>query len=120
MTTAKLFWAGRSQAVRLPKEFRFRGGEVRIRRHGNAVILEPSGQRAAGATGETRARRLFSMTRYLLDANAVITLLNDKTSNAAQRLRREKPDDVAIPAIVVHESCLMARSRAVAPRRIWP
>lgn len=41
MTTAKLFWSGRSQAVRLPKEFRFRGGEVRIRRHGNAVILEP-------------------------------------------------------------------------------
>ncbi|MBV8738993.1 MAG: antitoxin [Alphaproteobacteria bacterium] len=43
MTTAKLFWSGRSQAVRLPKEFRFRGEEVRIRRHGNAVILEPIG-----------------------------------------------------------------------------
>jgi tRNA(fMet)-specific endonuclease VapC len=43
------------------------------------------------------------MTQYLLDANAVITLLNDKTSNAGRRLRREKPDDVAIPAIVVHE-----------------
>jgi len=41
MTTAKLFWSGRSQAVRLPKDFRFRGGEVRIRRHGSAVILEP-------------------------------------------------------------------------------
>jgi antitoxin VapB len=41
MQTAKLFWSGRSQAVRLPKEFRLRGGEVRIRRHGNAVILEP-------------------------------------------------------------------------------
>jgi antitoxin VapB len=41
MTTAKLFWSGRSQAVRLPKDFRSRGGEVRIRRHGNAVILEP-------------------------------------------------------------------------------
>jgi antitoxin VapB len=41
MATAKLFWSGRSQAVRLPKDFRFRGGEVRIRRHGNAVILEP-------------------------------------------------------------------------------
>ena len=39
--TAKLFWSGRSQAVRLPKDFRFRGEEVRIRRHGNAVILEP-------------------------------------------------------------------------------
>ncbi|MGA8615017.1 MAG: type II toxin-antitoxin system VapB family antitoxin [Xanthobacteraceae bacterium] len=41
MPTAKVFWSGRSQAVRLPKEFRFRGEEVRIRRHGNAVILEP-------------------------------------------------------------------------------
>jgi antitoxin VapB len=41
MQTAKLFWSGRSQAVRLPKEFRFEGKEVRIRRRGNAVILEP-------------------------------------------------------------------------------
>lgn len=39
--TAKLFWTGRSQAVRLPREFRFAGDEVRIRRHGSAVILEP-------------------------------------------------------------------------------
>ena len=41
MEHAKLFWSGRSQAVRLPKAFRFRGEEVRIRRHGSAVILEP-------------------------------------------------------------------------------
>jgi antitoxin VapB len=41
MQKAKLFWSGRSQAVRLPKEFRFEGTEVRIRRHGNKVILEP-------------------------------------------------------------------------------
>ena len=41
MDTAKLFWSGRSQAVRLPKSFRFEGSEVRIRRHGSAVILEP-------------------------------------------------------------------------------
>jgi len=41
MEIAKVFWTGRSQAVRLPKEFRFEGDEVRIRRHGNAVILEP-------------------------------------------------------------------------------
>jgi antitoxin VapB len=39
--TAKIFWSGRSQAVRLPKQFRFDTSEVRIRRHGNAVILEP-------------------------------------------------------------------------------
>ena len=41
MDTAKIFWSGRSQAVRLPKDFRFDEQEVRIRRHGNAVILEP-------------------------------------------------------------------------------
>ena len=41
MDNAKVFWSGRSQAVRLPKEFRFQGDEVRIRKHGNAVILEP-------------------------------------------------------------------------------
>ena len=41
MTTAKLFQTGRSQAVRLPKEFRFDGKEVRIRRFGLGVLLEP-------------------------------------------------------------------------------
>ena len=41
METAKIFWSGRSQAVRLPKEYRFDTDEVRIRRHGRAVILEP-------------------------------------------------------------------------------
>jgi antitoxin VapB len=32
---------GRSQAVRLPKEFRFSGDTVRVHREGQAVILEP-------------------------------------------------------------------------------
>ncbi len=41
METARIFWSGRSQAVRLPKDYRFEGEEVRIRRHGAAVILEP-------------------------------------------------------------------------------
>jgi antitoxin VapB len=41
MSTAKLFRNGRSQAVRLPKEFRFQGQEVNIRRVGKKVILEP-------------------------------------------------------------------------------
>ncbi len=44
MERAKIFWSGRSQAVRLPKDFRFQGEEVRIRRHGSAVILEPLGE----------------------------------------------------------------------------
>ena len=41
--TAKLFKHGGSQAVRLPKEFRLPGSEVRIRRFGNGVLLEPIG-----------------------------------------------------------------------------
>jgi len=40
---AKLFTHGGSQAVRLPKAFRFHGAEVRIRREGDRVILEPVG-----------------------------------------------------------------------------
>lgn len=39
--TARLFWSGRSQAARLPEEFRMAGDEVRIRKSGSAVILEP-------------------------------------------------------------------------------
>lgn len=40
-TLAKLFVNGRSQAVRLPREFRFPGTEVRVTRHGRGVLLEP-------------------------------------------------------------------------------
>ena len=40
-TTAKLFMNGRSQAVRLPAEFRFEGTEVFIERHGDVVVLRP-------------------------------------------------------------------------------
>lgn len=39
--TAKIFKHGRSQAVRLPKEFRLPGKEVRVRRLGNGILLEP-------------------------------------------------------------------------------
>jgi antitoxin VapB len=38
---AKLFQNGRSQAVRLPREFRFEGDRVRVRRVGKGVLLEP-------------------------------------------------------------------------------
>jgi antitoxin VapB len=41
MQTAKLFINGRSQAVRLPKDFRFEGDEVFIKRVGDAVVLLP-------------------------------------------------------------------------------
>jgi antitoxin VapB len=38
---AKLFQNGSSQAVRLPREFRFKGDKVRIRRVGTSIVLEP-------------------------------------------------------------------------------
>ena len=38
---AKIFWTGRSQAVRLPKAYRFEGQRVRIHREGARVVLEP-------------------------------------------------------------------------------
>jgi tRNA(fMet)-specific endonuclease VapC len=41
--------------------------------------------------------------RYLLDANAVIDLLNDADSKLAKRVRRESPNDIAISAVVSHE-----------------
>lgn len=38
---AKIFKNGQSQAVRLPKDFRFKGNEVKITKEGDKVILEP-------------------------------------------------------------------------------
>ena len=42
MKTAKVFKHGNSQAVRLPKEFRFAGEEVQIKRVGAGVLLLPT------------------------------------------------------------------------------
>ena len=41
MTIAKIFQHGGSQAVRLPKAFRFEGSEVSIEKHGDEVVLKP-------------------------------------------------------------------------------
>lgn len=43
------------------------------------------------------------MTRYLLDTNAVIALLNDIESPLARRAREHHPSDIAISSIVAHE-----------------
>ena len=40
-TTAKLFKNGESQAIRLPKEFRITGKEVRLTRLGHGILVEP-------------------------------------------------------------------------------
>ncbi len=41
METAKIFENGRSQAVRLPKKYRFTGSEVYVQRLGQAIVLLP-------------------------------------------------------------------------------
>ena len=52
---AKLFQHGGSQAVRLPKSFRFEGSEVTVRREGRAVILEPVEHTAPDSPAEWAA-----------------------------------------------------------------
>ena len=43
------------------------------------------------------------MTRYILDTNAVIALLNDPKSALGKRVRRHKPSDFCISSMVAHE-----------------
>ena len=53
---AKLFWNGRSQAVRLPKESRFEGDRVRVSRMGAGVLLEPIPEKTEESIEEWFAR----------------------------------------------------------------
>jgi antitoxin VapB len=59
MKTAKLFKHGGSQAVRLPKDFRFEGTEVAIERRGDEVVLKPTARRGV--------RTLADVARYLAE-----------------------------------------------------
>lgn len=69
MNTAKLFTHGGSQAVRLPKEFRFEGSEVHVRRVGNDVVLS---------------------AKPPLDMQLLVAALDDFERGV--QLRREQPD----------------------------
>ena len=101
-----------------------RRSEVRIRRRGRAIVLEPvpdswawldalaeeldedfvfAVREQPGTDGAARAQQGVPLMRDLLDANAVITLLNDTTSAIARRTRRHAPQDIGLPAIVLHE-----------------
>ena len=57
MATAKLFQHGGSQALRLPKEFRFEGTEVEIERRGGEVVLRPK--------PKPRLETLADVARYM-------------------------------------------------------
>jgi len=75
--TAKLFQHGRSQAVRLPKAFRMPGTEVRVRRVGNGVLLEP-------------------MERDIADIRAVFAEIDRMEGGAF--LPEGRPEQPAMPA----------------------
>jgi antitoxin VapB len=60
MPTARVFWSGNSQAVRIPKEFQLRHREVEITRKGNALVLRPLRRTSWG-------RLLDSLERFTPD-----------------------------------------------------
>lgn len=62
METAKVFENGRSQAIRLPKKFRFTAEEVFVQRLGEAVILMPK-----DSSWETFMNGLNSFTNDFMD-----------------------------------------------------
>jgi Antidote-toxin recognition MazE, bacterial antitoxin len=95
METAKLFVNGNSQAVRLPKEYRFRGDEVVIKRLGNVAegrslagdVRRPGGipgrlHPFAGATGATGAGAY--RVKILLDTDICIHAINRRGSRSCR------------------------------------
>jgi antitoxin VapB len=57
MDIAKLFLSGHCQAVRLPKQYRFPGNEVAVKRFGNGVLLLPIDDPMADAGGRLAGLR---------------------------------------------------------------
>ena len=69
-TTAKIFKNGRSQAVRIPQAFRFKGNEVKISKEGDKVILEP--------LKEANGRRGFGMFSLKIMISTPLKLCHQK------------------------------------------
>lgn len=63
MTTAKVFMTGRSQAVRIPRQFRFDVPEVFVRRSGDSIVLSPSRRRTWGCFFESSTVPDFNLER---------------------------------------------------------
>ena len=72
MLTAKIFENGRSQAVRLPKEYRFDETEVRVHKIGEVVMIMPK-KKAAEWSGLLNSLELFS-DDFMLDGRSEETL----------------------------------------------
>jgi antitoxin VapB len=68
VATAKIFTTGRSQAVRLPKAFRFTTAEATIERQGDALILRPKLDAASWAQQLEQAVSAFATEPQLTRA----------------------------------------------------
>lgn len=80
--TAKLFMHGRSQAVRLPKEFRFDGTEVRVSKVGDKVILEPLKKQPFDAAAWRAMLREYGDIPFMEDGRDQGTILDDDDGTA--------------------------------------
>ena len=85
MKRAKLFANGRSQAVRLPKEFRFPGAEVYIERRGEEVVLRPV---RSATEGIAASRTLGDIARYFREHGGV----SEDFANAIREARKRDRD----------------------------
>ena len=83
--TAKIFMHGRSQAVRLPKEFRFEGKEVHVSRVGDKVILEPVAEKPFDPDRMTEIVQKAGQARMVALENRA--LRNDLSSGDAAMRR---------------------------------
>jgi antitoxin VapB len=75
--TAKLFMHGRSQAVRLPKEFRFEGTEVRVSKVGDKVILEPTEKKPFDAAAWRAGLEEYRDIPFMEDGRDQGTIIDD-------------------------------------------
>ena len=122
---AKLFRNGRSQAVRLPREFRFEGREVRIRVVPEGILLEPlisdtrewfaeldrlntatlyePGEEGSGSTSHAAPQNL--LVDYLLDTNICITLINGALPVVRARFDKalDRGAQIHVPTAVAFE-----------------
>lgn len=82
--TGKIFKHGRSQAVRLPKEFRFEGKEVRLSKVGDKVIMEPLGKKPFDAAAWLAELDQYRNIPFMEDGRDQDTILHDANTRECQ------------------------------------
>ena len=118
---AKLFQNGRSQAVRLPREFRFEGDCVRVRRVSQGSASRTTDPKSEGVVSQARRIELRAVpvrpaaafhpearslqVNYVLDTNACIALINGNPASVRGRFQKAVGTDaqIFVPAIVSFE-----------------